>query len=64
MGSGMTKLQSKMAITKIEQIRVRNNKLWVQLLRIAVESNPVKSRAVIDRISKNDREITKWLRRI
>ena len=60
----MTKLQTKMAITKIEQIRVRNNKLWVQLLRIAVESNPVKSRAVIDRISKNDREITKWLRRI
>lgn len=60
----MTKLQTKMAITKIEQIRVRNNRLWMRLLRIAMEADPDRSRAVIERISKNDREITKWLRRI
>lgn len=60
----VTKLQTKMAITQIEQIRVRNNKLWVRLLRIAVESDPVRSREVINQISNNDREITKWLKRI
>lgn len=60
----MTKLQTRMAITQIERIRVRNNKLWVRLLRIAVESDPVRSREVINKISNNDREITKWLKRI
>lgn len=60
----MTKLQTKMAISQIERIRVRNNRLWVQLLRIAVESQPVRAREVITKISKNDREITKWLGRI
>ena len=60
----MTKLQSKMAITKIEQIRVRNNRLWMRLLRIAMESDPVRSREVINKIGNNDKEITKWLRRI
>ena len=60
----MTKLQTKMAITKIEQIRVRNNRLWMRLLRIAMEADPVRSRAVIDKIGNNDKEITKWLRRI
>lgn len=60
----MTKLQTKTAIAQIERIRVRNNKLWMQLLRIALESNPIKSREVVTKISKNDREITKWLSRI
>lgn len=60
----MTKLQTKTAITQIERIRVRNNKLWMQLLRIAVEANPAKAKEVISKISKNDREITKWLSRI
>lgn len=60
----VTKLQTKMAITQIERIRVRNNRLWMQLLRIAIEADPVRSREVVTKISKNDREITKWLSRI
>jgi hypothetical protein len=36
----------------------------MNLLRLAMESSPVKARDVISRISKNDREITKWLKRI
>lgn len=60
----MTKLQTKTAIAHIERIRVRNNRLWMRLLRIAMEADPVRSREVINKISENDKEITKWLRRI
>lgn len=60
----VTKLQSKMAISNIERIRVRNNKLWMNLLRLAVEARPEKAKEIIGKIGKNDREITQWLRRI
>lgn len=60
----MTRLQTKMAITQIERIRVRNNRLWMRLLRIAMDADPVRSREVVNKISDNDKEITKWLKRI
>ncbi len=60
----MTKLQTKMAISQITKIRVRNNKLWMQLLALAVETRPTKAKAIIQKISKNDREVTLWLSRI
>jgi hypothetical protein len=59
-----SKLQTKMAITAIERIRVRNNRLWMNLLRLAMEAQPLKAREIVTKISKNDREITKWLGRI
>ncbi len=60
----MTKLQTKTAIAHIERIRVRNNRLWMQLLRLAMDAHPIRARNVIAKISKNDREITKWLKRV
>lgn len=60
----MTKLQTKTAIAHIERIRVRNNRLWMQLLRLAMESQPIKAREIVTKISENDGEITKWLKRI
>jgi len=60
----MTKLQTKMAISQITKIRVRNNKLWMQLLALAVEARPTKAKAIISKISNNDKEVTLWLSRI
>lgn len=60
----MTKLQTKTAIAHIERIRVKNNRLWMNLLRLAMEASPVKAREIVTKISNNDREITKWLKRI
>lgn len=53
-----------MAITQVAKIRARNNKLWMQLLALAVESRPRKAKEIIQKISKNDREVTLWLSRI
>lgn len=60
----MTKLQTKMVIAQVAKIRVRNNKLWMQLLALAVEARPRKAKEIIAKISKNDREVTSWLSRI
>ncbi len=60
----MRKLRSDMVIDKIELIRTRNNKLWMDLLRLAVKSNPEKARDILKKITENDKEITPWLSRI
>lgn len=46
-------------INDMELIRKENNSLWMELLRIALESNPEESKKVIKKIKKNDSLITK-----
>lgn len=48
-------------IDVVESIRGGNNKLWMQILRIAMRSEPDLTRAIIAEIGTNDKEITKWL---
>lgn len=60
----MTKLQTKMAITRVTRIRARNNLLWMRLLALAIEARPRKAKEIIQKISKNDKEVTLWLSRI
>jgi hypothetical protein len=51
-------------IDRIEEIRTRNNGAWMSLLRIALESDPERTREVLARIDEHDREISKLLRRL
>ena len=60
----VNKLQTKMAIAKITKARARNNLLWMKLLTLSVECRPRKAKEIIERISKNDKEVTLWLSRI
>ena len=48
-------------LEKVTKIRVKNNDLWMEILRIAINEHPVATRMIIKKIRKNDREVTKWL---
>lgn len=46
-------------IREIERVRRHNNRLWITLLKIALESAPIKTKSVLKGITKNDLKITK-----
>ena len=48
-------------IRTIENIRINNNNCWMDILRIAIQCDPTATRKITKRISKNDKEVTKWL---
>lgn len=49
------------ALGEIGLIRANNNWLWMQILAIALEAEPKKTREVIKEIRTNDEEVSKWL---
>jgi hypothetical protein len=53
-----------MAITRVSKVRARNNLLWMKLLALAIEARPRQAKDIIQKISKNDKEVTLWLSRI
>jgi hypothetical protein len=44
-------------INQIESIRERNNKLWMNLLRIAMSENPEGTKETLKEIGENDLKI-------
>jgi hypothetical protein len=44
-------------INQIESIRERNNKLWMNLLRIAMNKNPEGTKETLKEIGENDLKI-------
>jgi len=59
-----TKKQNLQIIKLIEEARNNNNKNWMNLLRIAIESNPNESKKVLKSINVNDKKISSLLSRI
>ena len=45
-------------INKIEKARSRNNKNWMNLLRLAFENNPEKTSKILAKIYKEDKSIS------
>jgi hypothetical protein len=52
-------MQEKKIIDKIENIRKKNNKLWMNILRIAMDKKPNETKKNLSDITKNDTEISK-----
>ena len=48
-------------IKEIKEIRVHNNDLWMQILEIAVEVAPEKTRKILKGVKENDEKISKLL---
>lgn len=48
-------------VDRIEEVRRRNNHCWMELLRLALEAEPEKAKAVLQKISHNDSEIQRLL---
>ena len=46
---------------EVEVTRARNNKLWMGLLRIALESRPTEAKSLLGEINTNDQKISKLL---
>lgn len=46
-------------INDIEKIRVKNNKLWMDLLRLAFKNSPEQAKTIFTQITDNDSEISK-----
>ena len=55
------KNKDKKIINLIEVQRKQNNINWMNILRIAMENSPVKTKKVLENINKNDKKISKLL---
>jgi len=51
-------------ISYIAGIRQSNNRLWMDLLRLAFRHAPKEARKIMKKITKNDREVSKWTGRL
>lgn len=43
----------------IKDIRIKNNDLWMDILRIALEARPEQTKMVLRQIKNNDKEISR-----
>ena len=48
-------------IGEVQYIRSINNKLWMDILRVAAEHAPDKTKCLLKDINKNDKKISKLL---
>lgn len=60
----MKKFEPDEIISYIAGIRQSNNRLWMNLLRLAFSHAPKDARKIMKKIVKNDREISKWCNRL
>lgn len=52
------------ALDSIESIRSKNNKNWMDLLRVALEHEPKRTKQIIKRIFKSDKAINSLVNKI
>jgi hypothetical protein len=57
-------MKPKNIINEITQVRSRNNFLWMSLLTLAMKAKPKEAKAILAKINKNDKEISKCLRKL
>lgn len=58
----MTSLREREIISQITSIRMSNNKLWMQLVEIALEKAPKVTKKVLSAINANDSNISDLLK--
>jgi hypothetical protein len=51
-------------INEIEAVRAKNNTLWMQLIRIAMELDPIRTKKILYDITQNDQAITYLMEQI
>lgn len=56
--------RERMIVRRVTAIRSRNNRLWMTILTIALESSPIKAKKIIRQITDNDRKVSAWLSRV
>ena len=51
-------------ITSIENVRKKNNKYWMDLLRLSVKFAPKESQKIVKKINQNDKRISSLLSKL
>lgn len=51
-------------ISMVEDARRANNILWMDILRLAFDKAPKEASKIMKQIVANDREITRWLKKL
>lgn len=51
-------------IDQVEEVRRDNNRLWMQLLRIALKAAPEEAKATLTKINENDKLIGELLGKV
>ena len=51
-------------IDKIENIRKKNNKNWMNLLRLAFKNSPLEAAKIMSLIYKDDQKISKLVKKL
>ena len=49
-------------VSEIERIRRQNNVAWMNILRVALESAPEKTKSILKQVNVNDKRISDLLR--
>ena len=51
-------------ISQIENVRKKNNKNWMDLLRVSFRYNPILSKKIVRQIFNDDRRINKLVKKL
>ena len=60
----MKNKKANILIREIEKTRSKNNKNWMDLLRLAFQYAPLRAKKVLKAINKNDQKISKLIKKI
>lgn len=44
-------------MARLKEIRVSNNDLWMQILEIALSSDPIRTKKVMSQVAENDKKV-------
>ena len=61
---GYDPLKTDILITQMENIRTKNNVNWMDLVRLAFELDPTRSKEIIKQIVNNDKAIASVLEKL
>tara|TARA_B100000927_G_scaffold277269_1_gene258738 strand:+ start:1213 stop:1404 length:192 start_codon:yes stop_codon:yes gene_type:complete len=51
-------------INEIQKIRTKNNKLWMDLMRLAFKHSPKQASKIVKKINIHDQKISKLLKKL
>jgi len=58
------KITNEVIIKEVTRIRRKNNNCWMELLGLAFKAQPRKARKIMEAVTKNDRDVVKWMHRL
>lgn len=51
-------------LDEVQRVRSDNNRLWIDVLRVAMEAAPERAKVILSNINENDRKISMLLAKV